>query len=432
MMTGRSLPSKRKGLAPSQKPKSTYWSQPAVYIVGVVAVFLVVIFRTFNAPSPTPPTVQPTQEAAPPVPPPTTTSTAMQRVFPALQITSSGRIPTSLRGFSLGMTFTAAVQLHPGLENAQGAGPPSLRPTGDAWVVEKGPGGIYDQVTFANGRAVDVSSELDYLHADDASKVQETTFGQLGAPTIEIDERDRSYPARRWVWTDGDVRIAYEEWTRANGSRYISIHLIDYPELLKALETPDPSGNQEQQLALVQIQKAEWGDKPKPDPYVSTQLPDTMEGLKLGQPQSETIATLPPGAWENNLEPFWYKLANGNRLELRLYHRNLLGICEFHHEIGPDRFDQFRENLSAEYGPANIHGVIGKETGWNNGKVKLTYNINEGDDVGHPFMVVCTEDANIDWEISEENATPPQHYNPAPPDFSVFLTQDLSHSSDSK
>lgn len=219
------------------------------------------------------------------------------------------------------------------------------------------------------------------------------------------------YLARRRVWIDGDVRIAFEERTRTNGSRDVTADLVDYPQYLKGFEAP---------AALEQGE--EWGKNQSRARSFRSSCRIRWRVSKLGEAQSQAVADMSPGTWENGGQPFWYRLNNGNELQL-LYPNERVGyICEFHQEIGPERFEQFRKSLSDEFGAPNVRGL---RTGWNNGKIKFTYTVNDGEDVGRPFMLVCTQDADYFQEEQQQDATPPEHYNTAPSGYSLFLLQDL-------
>ena len=98
---------------------------------------------------------------------------------------------------------------------------------------------------------------------------------------------------RRWVWVDGDVRLAYQDTTEANGARNLSLQLIVFPVYLRGLEASGgPSGKQLKPL-LVQETKQEWGAAPKPDPYDPNLLPSGLEGLELGESPLQVSEVFP-------------------------------------------------------------------------------------------------------------------------------------------
>ena len=354
--------------------------------------------------------------------------------FPPLHILTSSSLPASLRGFALGMDFADAVRLNPQLKNLAG-GAPSLNSNGYAVACHKDSQGILVTVTFAAGRVIDINAELSPINSGYAEEIESTTFKELGAPSKEMDERGRSYPSRRWVWIDGDVRIAFENRASAGGGQTVSAELVDYPVFLHGLEDPSAFDDKKQQQLLIQQTEQEWGGEPKPSPYLSVSLPNEMEGLRLGESASQMSVALHGAAMRTSTDETFsgsYRFSNGNELRFSFVHNNLESICEDRLDITPAHFDEFHKSLSSKYGPPNIGNPLLGTTGWTDGKVNFYYLVNKSQQSPDPFMVVCIEDKQLKREDTsktdaEVNSVFPPDYKTTPLDHSLFLSQDLRH-----
>lgn len=422
------------------------WPMPAL-VVPLALVFVAVLIigtnQTENRQTGLNSETAPVESSAPtaggtaatsPVQQPSEPSSEPPKVYPPLRISSSGRIPTSLQGFALGMSFPDAVRLNPGLRNELGSkeARPSLNASNEALLHETNAGGISVTVEFAAGRIIDIIAEVNSIDSGDAEQIQVATFRELGTPSREIDQRDLSYPSRRWVWVDGDARIAYQDKTQSDGSHDVDAELIDYPFYVHALEQPGIFDSRREQQYIVQQTKREWGAEPNPNPYVSVPLPDSIEGLKLGETPAQVSAALPNANMSGSPDETYggsYRFSNGNQIRFNFVGNKLAGICEDRLDIPPGKFDEFRKNLSVKFGTPNVHNLLGG-TGWNNGKVIFYYLINKSEQGGNPFMVVCVDDRLLERQEDPKSegklkAAFPSQYKAAPADHSLFLTQDL-------
>jgi hypothetical protein len=350
---------------------------------------------------------------------------ATPKIFSPLPIATSGRLPTSLHGFKLGMDFSEAVSHNPRLQNFGGGGA-SLNAQDEALVSEEEKTGIFMVVTFKHGRAIDIETEINGISPDDAEVVENHTFRELGAADVEIDERGRSYPSRRWVWIDGDVRIAYESRTKTNGARDLSLRLTDYPVFLEGLRSSP--GDEKQTQFLVHRLKQDWGAEPKPDPYASKPLPNGLEGLELGESPVQVSGVFPSADMNSTSDETYngsYRLSSGNEVRFQFFDNKLMRICEDRHDVGPESFEKFRDSLAAEYGPTTSASLLGA-TGWTNEKVNLYYLTNEGQSKPgeRPFMVICMEDKQLLWASKQQHFGSP-NYEACPVGYSFFLSADL-------
>jgi hypothetical protein len=320
--------------------------------------------------------------------------------------------------------FAEATSLNPGFQNL-GGGRASLNAKEEALVNARTGEGIFVQVVFAGGRAIDILTDVSSINPGGAEVLESTIFAELGSANLEIDERDRSYPARRWVWVDGDVRIAYEHRTETNGARDLSLELIAYPVFLEGLEAEGaPAGKTQRQL-LVQQTKQEWGAQPKPNPYASKPLPNALEGLELGGSPLQVSVVFPGANMNSTPDETYngtYRLRNGNEVYFQFLDNKLERICEDRLDVPSERFDEFRDQLTDQYGKTTIESLLG--SGWTNDKINFYYRVAKDRPGQRPVMVICIEDKQLLWAESQESA-PPAQYKTAPASHSFFLPTDL-------
>lgn len=391
-------------------------------LVGVFVLLTVVVCEN-NQPS-----LQQTQRTSSPAPSSSAAASA-PKIFPPLHIVTSGHLPTSVHGLRLGMAFSEAVKLDPRLQNFPGDASASLNSNDEAMVQERTREGIFLLATFTRGRAVNVEADVSDASPDDAENVDNATFGQLGAADIGIDERDRSYPLRRWVWVDGDVRIAYQDSTEANGARNLSLELIVFPVFLKGLEASGGPSDKTVKPLLVEQTKQEWGTERKPNPYASNPLPNGLEGLELHESPLQVSEVFPDADMNSTLDETYngtYRLTNGNDVRFQFLDNKLKAICEDRLDVPPERFDEFRDALTARYGKTTTESLLGTK-GWRNEKVNFYYLINKNESTPgkRPMMVVCVEDKQLMWAEKRKYASRPS-YHAVPISHTFFVPVDLS------
>lgn len=159
--------------------------------------------------------------------------------FPELHFSSSGRMPTKLHIFRLGMTVDEAMDQDPTITEFGADKGSESKPIANKRNTTLSRGisgsGFYETATFNAGRLIDISSSVSGISPEDASEFNQNTLQQLGTP-------DAHPSTGVWVWIDGDVRIRYENrsgGSPAAGSRTVSVEIAIYPEKIRGLTSAE-------------------------------------------------------------------------------------------------------------------------------------------------------------------------------------------------
>ena len=218
--------------------------------------------------------------------------------FPELHFTSSGRLPTKLHIFRLGMSVAEAMAQNPDLKNQHGdSGSGSQSPVSDpdAQLVQRSDRtGFFETASFSNGRLTYVTSTVSSISPKDASLFNKNTLVQLGKPDIEIYAGPS---ANVWVWIDGDVRIRYDNEPdgQAAGPRTVDLSMVVYPDLIKSLlaERSKPGGDSThlEADANVELNKHYFGDDASP--VIRKQLPTGLPDVRLRMTPWQVRQALP-------------------------------------------------------------------------------------------------------------------------------------------
>jgi len=136
----------------------------------------------------------------------------------SFHLSSSGRLPTALHGFKLGMSISDAKALEP---NLMGEGGYLSGRTNEDFYVTLG---------FTENRLYSTHSTLSHIRPDDAHDFDRSTSLQFGPS----DKRIYKGPdAGCWVWIDGDVRARYEDHEDGDRvSRDLDFELVAYPTMM--------------------------------------------------------------------------------------------------------------------------------------------------------------------------------------------------------
>jgi hypothetical protein len=109
--------------------------------------------------------------------------------FPELHFASSGRLPTKLHIFRLGMSIAEAMAEDPDLENSHAdGGTGAKRPTSDPEAVlnqRSDRTGFSETASFSHGRLTYITSTVAAITPEDASQFNRNTLVQLGKPDVE-------------------------------------------------------------------------------------------------------------------------------------------------------------------------------------------------------------------------------------------------------
>jgi hypothetical protein len=185
-------------------------------------------------------------------------------------LSSSGRLPTALHGFKLGMSISDAKALEP---NLMGEGRYLSGGTHEDYYVTLG---------FTENRLYSIHSSLTHISPADADDFDRSTSSQFGPPDKRIYEGP---DAECWVWIDGDVRARYvnsEDGDRV--SRDLDLEVVAYPTMVTVESTPHPS-------KLVRQVSYDWGESS--EPFVLKSMPTEVDGLRLGMQPWEVRSVVP-------------------------------------------------------------------------------------------------------------------------------------------
>ena len=168
-----------------------------------------------------------------------------------IHLSHSGRLPTSLQGFKLGMPLRDAVALF----NSPDAPKDVQQAIFGSYPMTNR---ILVNIRPYQGRVIRIMATAENLSPDYADFFESKVFAQLGRPDAEIYEANMLVPTRRYIWVDQDVRIAYEHMEEKAGETTLRVTLVAYPTALLSLEGV---------TFLTDLAEQEWGAKPKPNPY---------------------------------------------------------------------------------------------------------------------------------------------------------------------
>ena len=134
---------------------------PAVVVAAVLTMLLAgIVYDVFFSPSAPSPVSSAPRPSPPPNPHPLNPSPKQPEIaYPPLEIKRFGRLPNSLQGLRLGMTFNDAIRLQPNLETAVNTSPPSLSEKGDAFLSMRTNDGFFITLVFGLGRLIEIHSE---------------------------------------------------------------------------------------------------------------------------------------------------------------------------------------------------------------------------------------------------------------------------------
>jgi hypothetical protein len=261
--------------------------------------------------------------------------------FPELHFSSSGKIPTKLHIFRLGMTVDEATDQDPTITELGADKGSESKPIANKQNTTLSRGisgsGFYETATFNAGRLIDISSSVSGISPEDASEFNQNTLQQLGTPDV--------HPSTNvWVWIDGDVRIRYENQaggSPAEGSRTARLEIVIYPDIIKGLTSAEnPSGYNE-------YVRHSWGEKI--GDVVIKRLPTELSGLKLGMTPQQVRSVFPSIRI--------YSMMNARRQQGQFqdvdvaFWDGLLGFFDRRWESVPDdQISQIRQRLMVELG----------------------------------------------------------------------------------
>lgn len=335
--------------------------------------------------------------------------------FPELHFSSSGKIPTKLHVFRLGMTVDEAMNEDPTITELGAEKSSESKPIANKrnTTLSRGiPGsGFYETATFNAGRLIDISSSVSGISPEDASEFNQNTLQQLGTPDV--------HPSTDvWVWIDGDVRIRYENQaggSPAEGSRTARLEIVIYPEIINGLTSAEnPSGYNE-------YVRHSWGEKT--GDAVIKRLPTELSGLRLGMTPQQVRSVFPSiriysmnahqqqGDFQGVDVAFW---------------DGLLGFFDRRWENVPhDQIDQIRQRLMVELGtPSDFW--FDKNAGfqdltWEDDHTEIEYMFGKTQSEGIAQVTVLCRDKRLQALFDAAKVEEwKQEFTPAPESHSFF------------
>lgn len=350
--------------------------------------------------------------------------------FPALHFASSGRLPTSLHRFRLGMTLAQAIADDPSLkdrrtQNDPGSPSPLLDP--DAVLSTEGfSAGFYDEAGFSHGALIDISSDVYGIRPDDASQFDQDMLNQLGKPDAKV----YAGPSEEvWVWIDGDVRIRYENRLGGTGesaiagARTLTLAMAIYPAVIKETQNSvaDSAADRDSNL---EMEKNFWGEDAGRE--ILKHLPAGLSDVRLRMTPLELRSsfpgiefTRPYSSPEHREEVRELKSANVVT-DMNLWDGLVCTIYRRWDHLSANQISDWRRRLTEDLGTPSLRSETpSKELWsytWEDGTTKIDYTFLK-DQVNAWYR-----DKNPDglyWGAERANA-PPSQPKPAPEVHSFF------------
>ncbi len=349
-----------------------------------------------------------------------------------LNYSSSGRLPTELHGFRLGMTPSEALARDSSLENWHNKGkPPSsdfdgylvspLRPVSDTQP------GFDLYLTFSHGRLFHISSTLaGSIAPEDAALFDRNILVQLGPPDAKVyggSER------QSFVWADGDVRVKYED--RSLGittGKNVGLELVVLPVFLSELQASVgvPNDFIDSAWSLSDL-KRQWGVEKRE--AVLKELPHGMEGVELRMLPWQVRAALPGVNIVSSLSDPTHKMYGKleratSGFDIDFWDQQVSHFCQQSNGVGTEQFDKIRSRLMDRLGTPTSEWKSSKIEwhNWEDAQVTLRYAWwpSVGKD-GKADVSVCFTDKQLDWlSKAHEMTMNPPSYHSVPDSHSFF------------
>jgi hypothetical protein len=398
----------------SNPRKTTLFSLPAmqaIFTIFLAAIVVLIIYfgekQERHVQLQEPPPSQP----QPAVPQPTlltntAPSNAPEESFRPLELKTSGRLPAGVQHVRLGMTIRELSDVAPPSKEYYDAAQRTVGPQDSDYVGKAGQFELLAGLT--RGRLVFAYFTLGNLSEGDAAAFDQDTLSQLGPPDKHI-----RMPAgnTRWVWMDGDLRLAYSNrsYFVDNGRRYVRLEVSNYPVFLKII-----SSISHMELPEADELQREWGDV---GDTVKT-LPTVWRGLQFGMAPWQ-IRSVFPGAEIHLDDGHGMSLIHPgpeDSLTLWFQEGRLTGVCD-EVNLSSAAFQRNLPDMMAAYGTPVEYIALGgsppsQHIEWQDGERSVLYTFLPGSDSGGSSLSRCLfplhrNTGERSTSTQEESSSPP-------------------------
>ena len=340
--------------------------------------------------------------------------------IPPLRFVSSGRLPTKLDKFQLGMSVTEALGKMSDSDRAYNA-PSSSQPNGNLWLHTTN--GLLVICSFSRGRLVEISDSAEGISPDDEAAFRQNTMDQLGEADREIDVGpNTSY----WIWIDGDVRVRYRNSLTYDitGSRSAEVEVAVYPLLLAEDSSGKaPIGGKEYLRHL----KRGWGEDV--NEVARKPLPKGLQGDVSLRMKPWQVRSVVPGIQIDSDSERSARGVLGEETTVDFWDGLVSKFCRTWHDLPPDQFPALHDRLIEGLGePTEIlpHMIPpakgpGEIITWENTQVEVWYGLGAFEAGGTLQGVsVCFTDKELDRQRRAARDTAPPRFRAAPKIRSFF------------
>lgn len=340
--------------------------------------------------------------------------------FPPLRFSSSGRLPTKLQGFQLGMSLPDALSIDPTLENFDGT-KSSANKLNAALVSKRN--GFFTELSFSTGRLLHIQSGAGSISPADGQQFDASTIAQLGPPDFAVYKGPES---KRLVWTDGDVRIAYANRScdafGPRGGRCAELEMAIYPPWISHLQNSSDQDKLMSRGVLVSSVRRDWERGARPS--VLKELPVSLSGLRLGMAPFQVRAVV-PGIEISSLSEKESKgsaTSGSFRYDVDFWNNHACSFCRTISDFPAARFGAISEKQYAILGtPASeLLGSQSEYFEWEDSRTIITMLMATSSNAQGSSIEQCMRDRRLDDLKESAHESKPPQYKSSPETKSFF------------
>jgi hypothetical protein len=275
-----------------------------------------------------------------------------------LQFHSSGRLPITIRGLTLGMTISEVFAKHPELENLDNSKPIDLSSRDGVSLWHSVGAGNLGVFAYLNGgRLYSIETYIDRLSPADAQSFQNDTLDQLGQPDAVVKHSDEEMLL---VWVDGDVRIQFRNWSLGpycrSQTRCMRLTVTVWPAQVRAFLSANPRFGKKVRDFDLKLMRTKWADFTLPA-IVMNPLPESLAGVRLRMEPWEVRAAAPGielGSTSPEIIKGVLKYGDSSSLETHMWRGRVANVWLMQRALSVEEWYAYQSSIEHSFGPPEL------------------------------------------------------------------------------